>query len=417
MEMLSANYDPSQDFRSTVKLLMFVLLVAYSLQAYEINTFGISPVIAAWAGITIFYFGKILGKSFIVAAGIYVSLFWMYLVGGMNSDIPWTDLDFVRIFIPQALIAGIVSAAAYTKRASTRDLQLKFSKLPLDTIALGLILAWTYFIVRAQSSTVHWSELDQLRSDNYLTVSDLLSMLALLILSGIKGRPLQQVVWLVLVSIALMTLGSRASIVVFAVCALMAMASGNAMGRSGLRVWKIVLGLLTIAVTSILFLNYFDNNVTLRLLTLDNMGHDASADARKFNLVEYVHTVSDHPMCMVVSCFKTGGNYVHSILSVVEYFGIAGVLILVISPVTMLISWRRGWRPLCAPLFAYCAIQLVIARSWVCLVFPVFIGYLISSIVYLSQRRQSSIAANHTKNGIVEGRHWRTRSLASERQD
>ena len=127
--------------------------------------------------------------------------------------------------------------------------------------------------------------------------------------------------------------------------------------------------------------------------TFQDLGGDVSYAERNMQIDNFIERYSNDLSCYFVPCRPPTGEYVHNILSLVQYFGILGGVLMSIGGYYLVRAWRKGWRPKLLPVFVFALCQFLFFRPWVSIVFPVLVAYVVSSLFFLyeAQIRRTQI--------------------------
>lgn len=223
--------------------------------------------------------------------------------------------------------------------------------------------------------------------EGYLTLSDTFALFSLSYLcrEKIPGWEFATVFGLSVVVIIL--LGSRTTIILypFAVAFLVV----RQFSISAAIGWSVVLG-----AGAFYWLKDtvdLESNAFFRLNTLFSLSSDESEVVRDMFRNQMLDRIMDHPECLLLACPPEQGAYDHSIFSVIQYFGFAGIIFLIFSIFLCIVKFPYFVKQWYFPIFIYCVLALSMSRAWVALVFPVFVAFVVDAALASSPRRRKSV--------------------------
>lgn len=359
-------------------VVVLLLMVAYFLKSAGIGFFGGDSVIAAWvlvASLVVPFYRR---KAVVCVAVVYFWLLaWFALGLARMGDMGGNDA-LVRIFPSFFLLSAITALFLNGRDRISQNAAL------LPEVAVLLLLLWAAFFIYQEQANVSYA-VREYGVTNYLTLADLVAMLTLVTVFGRSLPPLVRGGWILVGVLACMLIGSRATMVLVAFSLILGMligSNGGVVARA--KYVAMAAAVLALAITT--FISRFDETITYRFMTLVDMSGDESAQGRNDFLLSYVDSVSNDASCLFFPCMPSAGQYVHNILSVPQYFGIGGIIFLIASIAALLLAFMKGWRPFAFPLFVFCILELMLARAWVSLVFPVAVGYVVSAMIFLGSQ-------------------------------
>jgi hypothetical protein len=377
-------YETSKDkFTNSLKVVFSFLLISYSLKSANVTLLGIDLVLLVWLLFSLYLSSIIKEKSVIIAALIYSILACFYILGDMRSSNSDETLGYIRIFPTGFILAAIISEKL--NKISRTSLVRGFLFVnKIDIFMLTAIVYWIVFIAKAQSVVDY--AVREYGATNYLTISDLLALLCLLVIGDSKNNIITRGAWLVAGLVAMMMLGSRASVIVFGFIALLSISIVNLDNRYKLSIKHIITSLILIILIIYSFFYIFNETITYRMETLIDLGNDQSAMSRNILLEIYLSSISTDPTCLIIACQPPIGNYSHNIFSIIQYFGFVGIILIISGSILIGLAFSKGWKPWGITIFAYSLIQLIFFRAWTSMIFPIIIAYLIFAFLFLSKK-------------------------------
>lgn len=364
-------------------LAIALMLLAYGAKSADITLAGLDPVLLLWGLLalpTLKYFKK---RAFFLTLNTWLLLAAMFLIGFGISEGDESEAGTARIFLSFVVVSTYFTAyfcAPATQIATTRQ-------KPLWELAFMLALsAWIYLIYREQFYVSY--AVRAVGATNYLTLSDLLAILTILAISRERLDWKIKSAWLIVGITGVLLLGSRATIVFLTVSILAGFLIENRESLA-IRVAKVIAALATLLACGWAFVSLFDQTITYRLTSLGEMSGDESYQGRSLFLKNYFDGIAAEPSCLVLPCFPAYGEYVHSILSVHQYFGLPGLLIAATGLVLIISARLKGWQPAAPILLIFTIISLIFARPWISFVFPVYVSYMVSAFIFHKKRHVS----------------------------
>lgn len=356
-----------------------LMCVAYAFKsANPESQFDLVPV--AWAIVAAVIFPLVTKKSSVASVLVFVWLFVWYSIGLSNSGFGEDGVALMRLFLSFPLLTAATAFYLAEEGAVRRKSAVSF-----ELFALGLLAAWIIFIYQEQFYVDY--AVRAYGATNYLTLSDLVAVLVLVTIFGRPSPIWFRFAWMFLGLLTCLLLGSRTTMVVLVASLLLGTVTNANAGFA-----RRLLALLTVSAVLcagvVIFASIFDETITFRFLTFFDLQRDTSLEGRGLFFSDYVKRLNEDVSCIFVPCFPDAGQYVHNVLSVHQYFGLGGVVLVLVAFVTVLRALHRGWRPAALPLLFFCAVELVFARAWVSLVFPIFFGYVVSAVSYLNGKYQ-----------------------------
>ncbi|MFS2162732.1 hypothetical protein [Variovorax sp. Varisp62] len=351
-------------------IVFFVLLVSYAVKFAELVELDV--VVVGWTAVMLYALYRVRLSLFFIPAIFYLVLFLAYLSGAVFVPLNPAELEYGRVLLTSFILSTLVFGLMIKKNgASGIAAGSSLSARWIPYLGLIAITAWTIFVY-TEGKNIGGSVVKEYGGANYLTSSDLLAMFSLSVLGSRNISTKESLIFFAISVMALIFLGSRASLLIFCVAYIFCV--GQIRGRNKLIIF---FGVLLIAVALGLAVQSDESDLFFRFKTLYDLGGDESLTAREVFFSSYVSTIDQRVECLFLPCMPASGDYVHSIISVHQYFGIAGVVAIAFLLALVLMYYLKFRNFLLPGLFFYVCINMFFARAWVSLVFPVFIGMLL----------------------------------------
>lgn len=358
----------------------FALLLSYAAKFTEFFEFDF--VMLGWGAVSLYALCRIRWALLAIPAIFHVVLFLAYAVGVAFVSLNSTEFEYARVLLTSFVLAGLVFALLIEK-SSVNFIDRELPGFGVFLIYAGplMIAAWALFVYM-EGKSVGGSVVKEYGGANYLTSADLLAMFSLTVLGSRDTTVKLNLFYFSVTSVALVMLGSRASALIFCVSYLFCLGRFKRRGR-----FFLIAGLLLVlgAIGSLIISDQTD--LFFRFRVLSDLGADESLNARQELLNNHIANVATRTECIFLPCTPSTGDYVHSIISVHQYFGVAGVIaigLIIFLTLIYMVKFRKFFLP---GLFVYVALNMFFARAWISLVFPVLIGMsLFFSIRVLSKK-------------------------------
>jgi len=124
----------------------------------------------------------------------------------------------------------------------------------------------------------------------------------------------------------------------------------------------------------------FNSPAFQRLASLFTLGEDNSLQDRLYFFSVFFEKLYSYPACIVVPCHAPSGEYVHSFLSIFEYFGLVGALVIFVLVIHAVLNIKLVWRSNIFGIFLFSAISMIATRAWVSPVFAILVGILLAMV-------------------------------------
>lgn len=333
---------------------------------------GYYSVEIGWLLLSLILLGAFHPKSWAVVVIFYLCLLFFFLLGAAFDNAAATNMSYLRTLASWTVFSALLFATL--RYPSRRFTGIPRARIPLrlaQLLGILVILFWSIGSLReiSEGSVVDFREIT---GQNYLVVADLFAMtaIAFLLRPGISAPVYLLVAGSTLV--ALFFLSSRTSLVFFPIALLFTV------GRQVRLSVFLLVALPSLVASSVYFVNQIGTDTfnMARVTALFDLSSDESATARSQFRENTLTRLDQSPSCLIVPCHPTQGMYDHSILSVVEFFGLAGIWFLLIAIAACAYYWRRIYASWYLPLFVYCLLSLAFSRAWVSAAFPVGVALL-----------------------------------------
>ncbi|MCA0207171.1 MAG: hypothetical protein LCH92_22740 [Proteobacteria bacterium] len=368
-----------------VSTLLLVICVQYFLGTVFLE--GVPVIELIWAlllGVLLVFLRPV---SFAVIGSVYFTLTLFYTTGVAFDELGIATNVYYRTiltwFIFSALLFGSLKLDLRRLTLWSRSPRLLHGIQFFSIVALS---GWALFALRDLNS----GELVDFRDvtgAGYLTLSDTFALLSLAYLCRDKLPSWEFVVVVGLSVVVIVLLGSRTTLAFYPFA--IAFLIGRHVSFRATLAWSALLG-----AGAFYWLRDrldFESGAFFRLNTLFSFSNDESATVRDSIRDQMLARINDNPECLFLACHPEQGWYEHSVLSVVQHFGFAGIFFLLSSVFLGIIRFRYFWRQWYFPIFIYCAVALLLSRAWVSVVFPVFLAFLMDAALASSPRRRKSV--------------------------
>lgn len=363
--------DPTLRFTTTC----LVLLTAYFLTT-SINI-QLPLVEAAWSMLLLFSLFHIRTRALGITLLLHLLLALLYLVGTTIDFSNTSDSSYLRTILTSFVFCSITVSTLggkwiyFRNTSHSENFHIFIHRAALTAISLLCIFA--YLLDRSASVT----DAREITGFNYLTISDLISLFSLATLSR-KNISIAEYITTVAISfVALILMGSRTAIILYPACSL-----AYFLVRFGSPLKSAMLIIIASATFfSLLSAISQDSPLLFRVSTLLNFSADDSLNYRTILTANFFKRLDTYPECLLVPCHPLPGEYVHSMLSLVEYFGALGLLAFVAFPIVLFSRLNRFINSALLPIFLYTLACMLMARSWVSPLFPVFLGFFVSAVL------------------------------------
>ncbi len=379
-----------------VSTLLLVICVQYFLGTVFLQ--GVPIIEMIWALLlgTLLIFVK--PRSTVAIGVVYFFLMLFYATGVAFDDRGLATSAYYRTILTWFIFSALLFACL---RLDLRRLN-RSPRAPrlVKFIHFFSILAfsgWASVALRDLNSGVVVDFRD-VTGAGYLTLSDSFALLSLAYLCRDKLAAWEFVVVFGLSVVVIILLGSRTTLAFypFAVAFLI----GRHVSFRATLAWSAVLG-----AGAFYWLKDsldFESGAFFRLNTLFSFADDESASVRDGIRDQMLDRINDNPECLFLACHPEQGWYDHSVLSVVQHFGFAGIVFLIGSIFLGLVKFRYFRKQWYFPIFIYCAVALLLSRAWVTVVFPVFVAFVVDAALPSSSGRRKA-ADRPLTGGTVPG--------------
>jgi len=333
-----------------------------------------SLVVYGWAILSVFAVLSVKLMAAMPVVFFYVVLLIFYVYGAARVGLLDGSLGYVRVIATSFVFSSFLYAICIVG-GQRKSLIFGFHEktwIVFQKIFLLAIVAWTFLSLRYMKLN-HQIDFRLIVSDSYLTVSDLFALFALSMISRkkISSREIFGVVFAVL--FVLVFLGSRASMVLFlfsAMCILL---------KKGFSICDVCIVLIAFFPAVILFFaNFdFDNSIFFRVNSIFSLATDESRMFRSYLAQQMLDEFYLMPSCLIVACQPQAGMYSHNLFSVVQYFGVFGLVLMSTFFVVTIFSLKYIYASWWFGIFLYVSLSVIFFRAWVSPVFPVLVAFIL----------------------------------------
>lgn len=359
-----------------IEAVFLLFLISYGLKFSELVDFD--SVLLAWVFIVVFALYWVRKECFFVAGVYYFLIFSVYVLAYFFISGYRDGGDFFRNAVSHFFLTAIFLQVLQLPRESFSPSRVNFFVVCFCKAGIFLVLYWIFFIFNGAQYAGE-SLVSQYGGANYLTTSDLLALFVLSLMVGGSVSRYWIAVGFVVGVVALVFLGSRASLVIFLFAAIFF--SSNSQSP-----WKKILvtfsSLVAVFFIGLLVFEFVDSSLLFRVETLFDMSQDESRQARDSFFRAFLQRLDANSGCYLYPCPPPAGEYVHNVVSVHEYFGLVGSFLTFLLFLNLIFAFLNGYSPRFRPVFVYSFLLFLTARSWVSLIFPVCIAYLLDALIF-----------------------------------
>ena len=366
------------DYLPEVAFLFYLLLLTYFIKFSNFVDFDFTVV--GWFLFSIYALIRIRLRV-ILWIGVFHLVLSFFYFSGLHLDDQGDGGVYGKVLLTSFFLTsttfGFLSGEVRGYKISFFDI---FYSRFFIYLCYGLLVYWVIFIFNASSFLGDYLVKDY-GGANYLTTSDLLAMFSLALIGSSRTSLFESICFALITIVALVLLGSRASMTLFAACYLVAIKNlslPKKLAGSLFFVFALFLGLI--------FIENAESGLFYRFNSIFTLGDDDSSFARSELFSKYFDNLFANPICFALPCPPAAGNYVHNILSVHQYFGLM-VFLVILS--LLLLSFLQIKSYFSGPFFAllaYSFIQVLFFRSWVSLTFPIFLALILLSFTQLKAK-------------------------------
>ena len=357
----------NKDYLPEIAFLFFLLLFTYFIKFSNFVDFDFTPV--GWSVFAIHTLIRVKLRVIFKVGVLHLVLLIFYAVGVHMSDQPdgWVyGRVIITSFFLTSAVLGLLTGSVRVSLNSVLEL---LSNRFFIFSCYALLAYWAIFILNIHEIAGAYLVKDY-GGANYLTTSDLLAMYSLVLIGSTRTNIIESVAFALITIVVLALLGSRASIVLFVFCYLLSIKKFNIKR-------KIIAALLLIpaVVYGLSFVLRDEFGLFFRFNTIFALNDDESRGARSELMSIYFRNLIEDPACVFLPCHPVIGGYVHNILSVHQYFGLIVWVALLVIFLASIIRVNVYFRAPYFSLLIYSFVQVLFFRSWVSLVFPVFLAF------------------------------------------
>lgn len=367
-----------------VSTLLLVIFIQYFLGTVLFQNVPIIELIWLILLITLFIFVRM--KSISLVALIYLIFSIFYTTGIAFDSQGLATSSYYRTILTWFIFSALALSCLTLDFRYLSGGWRSFSKLHLaHFVAIVAFSGWAIIALQDLNAGL-LTDFRDVTGGGYLTLSDAFSLLSLAYLCRDKLPSWEFTLVLALSVVVIFLLGSRTTLVFYPfAAALLVVRQVSFRGAIG---WA--------AFLSGAAFYWLKDSVDLqggaffRFNTLFSFDNDQSATVRAEIREQLIDRMNDNPQCFVLACHPEQGWYDHSIFSVVQYFGLAGIILLIGGVVLPIVNFRYILRQWYFPIFVYCVAGLLFSRAWVSVVFPVFIAFLVDVALNASAKDKVS---------------------------
>lgn len=372
MPRLAAFSDHRTDRESAITTLLGVVFCMY----FATITLELPSLIVpvGWAILLAFSLFTSHAVILLKLGYLHVFLAVVYLLGspinpGSSATHPYLRTIAVS-FVFSTIALSILTQRK--RRIGFLSFASRFQTLAQRTLIVAVFI-WSVTSIR-RVSIEGIRDVREITGQSYLTTADLLACTGLAFLCRTTISAKEYVMASLLIAASLSFIGSRAAMLLFVLF--------SALGfirkfRAGSIVSYSILGSI---VVSYVFINYVDleANSFGRLSSLLDIflgNQDRSLSARNQMMADFFDTLGDNPTCWLVPCFPDTGSYAHNLLSLIQYFGLLGLALLIWILVTYVRKTKHVINSNFVLLLGFLLVSMSFARSWVGITFPLFLAF------------------------------------------
>lgn len=306
-----------------------------------------------------------------------------YLLGVAASD-DGASWSYARTIFTWFILSGFVFAHLSGQLRPDRALTPRVHRIA-HRIGLACLVLWASFAIYYLRSATIGGQTDfrKITSGHYITLADTIALFGLCSLLRRDIRVFEAVLFFLGCLLALVIAGSRPSMTLFGLIGLIILVARTP--------WRVSLPVAAVAIVAALatVLAFGGGASWLqRLTSMFSPGGDTSLIVRFELFAQFWLHLVQHPGCALAPCPPEDGRYAHNILSLIQYFGILGVVMTLAFIVTTVAGLRRILASEDWPLYAYSLTLVFLARSWTNLVFAVGLGLVMVSLEEQRLRRR-----------------------------
>ncbi len=366
---------------ATANILLFILLLYFFSTVLDLSP---SIVLGGWGLLLIGLFTRAKVTASLPLLIGYAVLALFFLLGVARSNFSEESMLLFRVIVTSFVLSSLLLAVARGDfRSFWQGRAGNYFSVAVHRVSLTAFFSWAV-ISMLTMSTKGIIDHREIVGFGYLTIADLFALLSLSVMSRKLISAAEFVVIVLMALLVLVFLGSRTSIVIFIV--------GSAISaRSHGISTKLAVLLLMLGSPAAYFafpkINW-DSSAFSRAQTLLNISADESRRTRDTFQQNLIDRLAENPSCFFVPCQPDVGEYQHGMLSVIEYFGLGGILVIAFTIFAVAYRGdflRKQWF---FAIFSYALICCLLARAWISPVFPVLIAYAAFSMMPGGKQRK-----------------------------
>ena len=377
--------DPDSDkAQSQLTSLLLAVFLMYFLGTALIENIPVVEIV--WFLLFVLAMVSVKSRAIFSIATIYIVFAIFYSTGIFSDNRETTTLIYYRTILVWCIFSILAYGILTQNTRPVFRIRLKLIKIHrLHFVAIVLVAAWSFVALRDLNAGLVVDFRDYTGAV-YLTLSDAFAMFSISYLCRDKLPSWEFVVVLGLSLMVIILLGSRTTMVFYPFSVVFLIGKrGSLLGAFG---WSVAL--LGGAYYWLKDSLDIESGAFFRFQTFFSTGTDESTTARDLFLEDMLNRLNENLECFIISCHPENGHYVHSILSVVQHFGFAGLVFLVGVIVVSALNIRFFKQQWFLPVFVYCLISILMSRAWVSLTFPVFLAMILVPVFARSKLAKTS---------------------------
>lgn len=390
--MMAETYLERESDRQSLALSSFFSVV------FLIYFFGLpdaggpSYVFYGWLIVAVVAIGFVSVSTWLPVLLFYLLLSIFYFYGAARSGLDKQSVELLKVVATSVVYSAIFCAVCGWNLRGHKNEEFVARRGWLvwyHRLFICCFLVWTFMSVHSLKA----GDVIDFRlfvGESYLTLSDLFALYALSYLSRFSMGFLEFVAVSASAMFVLVFLGSRASMVLFVIVVSLLLFKRSSIRESLFGLFLVVLG----AISIFQVLKDSQLGIFFRLESLLSLSEDDSRLYRAMLADNMYQTVGEQWSCIIIGCLPISGMYIHNILSVVQYFGVFGVAILLFFFLVGLASLKSIWLSWWVGLYVYALLALLFFRAWMYPVFPIFVAMTMVLSGRIFKGRYSGLVVN-----------------------
>jgi hypothetical protein len=374
----------SERTQSQITSLLLIVCLQYFLGTVFMKN---TPVIELiWFLLLLLVVVAVRQKAIFAVSAIYLVFAVFYTTGIFFDDRGTATLAYFRTILVWCILSILVYGVLTQNTRAILRVRLKLFKVHrLHFAAIFLVAAWSFVALRDLNAGLVIDYRD-FTGAGYLTLSDTFAMFSISYLCRDKLPSWEFAVVLGLSLLVIFLLGSRTTLAFYPFS--VAFLIGKRVSLLGAFGWSVAL--LGGAYYWLKDSLDVESGAFFRVQTFFSTEVDESARVRDLFREDMLKYFNENPECFIVSCHPEQGHYDHSVLSVVQHFGFAGLVFLVGVIAVTALNFRFFKQQWFLPILVYCAISLVMSRAWLSVTFPVFLALILVPFLVRSKLAKTS---------------------------